>query len=312
MSAISPQILVYIIGTPQELGSNFTKAMSKLEMEKRKILWEALPINTHYSDGYFVSTYKHLSDHIFSNFHSHNNKTNTVNNTKSVLTLFFKKQPDNHLIVSKHFGVETFVAPIDFNIYELLGDLTPNKLRQHIKTIAKKIKKRIQQFEKIIYHLQVELSSKANSTPLLLPFHHFGEVKMEKLSKRIQTIIDSDNPNVVLNSITKDFVRENPRKTDGTDRKKYFQNSSGLMFKPPGKHLHGFLHIDSKQKHPHKCYTRASLRFGVAFKLNFHFDCIDRRGTILTKQNWSSCHDQEFLLPQGRKHINIAPNNHVR
>ena len=152
-----------------------------------------------------------------------------------------------------------------------------------------------------------------NRTCLLLPRTNFG--------KHAETVFDFIKEIAALSALRDmDSIRAEFRKrlchisasipTIKEDGRTYFKGRWNLVFKSPGKagSRHGLAPGWDDSDHESSCVIRGRIRFGCSYDPKFHYDC---KLSSRSRRRFPNCHGQR-VVPKGRGHVNIAPNDNVR
>lgn len=151
-------------------------------------------------------------------------------------------------------------------------------------------------------------AGRVNRTPVLLPVRAFGGNGVDLLLSELnKNVIGSPDPFAAIKKEIANFCRKFPPSRYSQDRRKYFINRSGIVFRTGGP-AHGVLNPDFRGNHGVQCLPRSRLRLGATFKPAFHYDCCASRGPLPTQ--WTGCHNQSISIR--RQYANVYPNDYVR
>lgn len=303
--------LVVIAGIPNLLAKEFPLVNEKnLGKPNRKIIWSPLPENVNiYTDKYISKLYAKFAKAI--NELTNESTAERLSPLNASAILIYLDHPKcNGNRVLEAFFPETLtlkVPPPQLPSAPAARSKLQAANYELIRTLSDALKKAGQ----TLPILKKEITSRDNKTPLLLPVRNFDRDLVGKLLSEIQIAILSMRPQVALREVTDEFERANPKKRLDHDRKFYFVNPKGLVFKSPGRqNRHGAARQQNNVEHPVTCLIRSRLRLGAPFDPQFHYDCQPLRGALA--RGWRSCHDQAFSALANREHVNIAPNDNVR
>lgn len=160
--------------------------------------------------------------------------------------------------------------------------------------------------------LKREMQEQAQRTPWLLPVRNFQSKYLRTALSTVQLeLIEADKKFDALKDLNNRFRQAHPQRKQSGNRS-FFFDDSGLEFKPPGIHLHGFHHEKSGDSvHDLMCYVGSRRRLGVPYVKTFHYDCT-RAGEKPVVANLCSCHSNEAVNKKAPKNFNIAPNDYTR
>ena len=158
--------------------------------------------------------------------------------------------------------------------------------------------------------IEKEVRSAANRTPLLLPPLSFSSEMVNDLFERIhENTIKADNPFAAVKHEVERFCKMIPRQSFSHDRKKYFVNDRGIVFRT-GAH-HGAHNPGFRGDHDVSCFPKSRLRLGASYEPSFHYDCNAVGGRQLPT-SWPGCHQQWISVESAKGYVNIYPNDYVR
>ena len=177
---------------------------------------------------------------------------------------------------------------------------TKNKMIRDLQQIAVRLRRGVPP-------IHDEVTSRANSTPILLPIRNFESGRLADMLRRLEVeILDSRDKNVLVARHRKEFGKHHPPKKPVMGKRKFYSDRRSIEFHPPGSARHGVPHRDSR--HPNTCRLSAYARLGAPYDIAFHYDCT--KGKKLHGE-FSNCHE-EIKYYEGGPHLNIAPNDFVR
>ena len=177
---------------------------------------------------------------------------------------------------------------------------TKNKMIRDLQQIAIRLRRRVPP-------IHDEVTSRANSTPILLPIRNFKSGHLADMLRLLEAdILGSVNGKVLVARHLKEFGRHHPPNKPANGKRKFYADSRGIEFHPPGSARHGVPHFDDQ--HPNTCRLAACARLGAPYDIAFHYDCT--KGKKLHGK-FSNCHE-EIKYYEGEPHLNIAPNDFVR
>ena len=304
-----PKVLVIVAGIPVLLSNEFETRLAKIEEGRRRFVWAPLENNRAYEPGYvemlysqFVSSWREL-------FFSKEHNGAGPPGFEGVITIYLDHDGGSAKLLSDSFEVETLTMGIP--VPEILNilPLTPNKMRDASNKIAKNLRRAIRKCEEGLIVIAKEINSNDNRTPLLLPDRNYGTKEIRELTKNVSDAVREPDPHVAVRAAAKKFENDHPRVASDSRKGKHFINGKGIVFQSPGHDRHGAPNL-SGDDHHESCMIRGRLRLGAAYDPRFHYDCVKSKGVLAT--DWQSCHSQNFALPKGRNHVNVAPNDHVR
>jgi len=187
------------------------------------------------------------------------------------------------------------------------------ELAQSKNQLVRPLHRRVAKVRESIDRLTAEFSEQAQRTPWLLPVRNFDSDCLCDSLRALQTeVMAAADGKARLTALGEAFRRRHPpqRSTEGHHRERsYFVDDSGLMFKPPGHHLHGF-HRPTADHTP-ICAIGGKRRLGAPYRRAFHYDCIRQEGKG-TEAQLFSCHSTDRGTVKSEKNINIAPNDYTR
>ncbi len=299
------KVLIVVAGVPEDLSVAFSRRADRLCEGRRKVIFLPMARHRSYSDEYIADLYALFLSTVREFLPIDRITDNTPGWFEGAITIFVKHEDIKPNALIEAFGVETFMASVDT---ALVHGSSPNAIRSMCNSLLRDIRTAVRSSEKTLLAVSKQVASNANKTPLLLPFHNFDCKKMRLLRDHVMNSIGAQDPYVDIVSVVKKFESTVRRTKYGSDRYSSFVNSRDVVFRRPSA-WHGENGILSAD-HDSSCYIRSRLRFGACINPRFHYDCVKNRGSLPAK--WSSCHRQDYSLPQGRNHINIAPNDHTR
>ena len=308
MSRVAPKLIVVVAGVPPLLKSCFRRRLLKLEENRRKFIWLPMNNNKSYDQNYVRRLYLDFFDIWQELFHRSEHKGVIPSEFDGVLTIYLEHGKSSKLVLNS-FEIETLTFGIP--VPEILSSsrLNPAALKNAINDIIKWLRKAIRRGEAVLPAVSDQVRSNDNRTPLLLPERNFGISEVSRLARAVGKTTREKDFFAALKDVTQAFEVRNPR-VRGRDSRKFFLNKKGILFQGPGNNRHGIARVLNNE-HRKRCLIRSRIRLGVAYDPHFHYDCVTRNNCRLPL-NWKSCHEQDVVIPKGRRHVNISPNDHVR
>jgi len=187
---------------------------------------------------------------------------------------------------------------------------THNQRRQTINEFIIKLQKMCSELRSCGKSVCEHLTSRARSTPLLLPIENFDSNELRSTLRALYDLPSRGTAfDAELSRAAKALAQRLSKERGDTDRCDYFVNTDHLLFVPPGNHsLHGLIATKGSGHRAH-CLLAGRVRLGGSYNPRFHYDCKPIRGNL--KSLYPSCHGQLADSPR-HTHVNIAPNDNVR
>lgn len=155
--------------------------------------------------------------------------------------------------------------------------------------------------------MKSEVETRRNRSPVLLPVRafHSGALRpsIERLSR---DLLAEGSPAARIQEACREIEVHHPFTPKGGD--KGFRDDADVIFRSPGRDLHGQLWENPGEGHEARCALNGRFRLGGPIAAGFHFDCT--RPPRL-EGRFCNCHDVEANFA-GKPHLNIAPNDFVR
>lgn len=188
---------------------------------------------------------------------------------------------------------------------------TEKKYNAWINNLTKEICDEILELRKTHNFILSDLTSSSNKTPLLLPFKSYNYTKMEALATEIfKNIHCSEQKEVSLKTIKNKFNFNNKKIKLRVESKEIeFYSDNGMVFKSPGRDMHGVKRLNDQGNHNALCYLNGVYRFGSKIRDGFHYDCTDIQGNTLNKRLEDCCEEKKQY---SNTYINIYPNDYTR
>jgi hypothetical protein len=300
--------IVAVSGLIDPISELFQNRVLSLEEGKRVFFWESRRVISEFAGtNYATSLYENFFNKVIRktlDFHGMNDIRNCVDGV--ILITIDHPEISNKDILSQ-FELETIIVSVKAPDIDIYPGSPSNQKNRYVNELVKKIRKAVRRGERVLRYIKKEVTSNDNKTPLLLPEKNFGEEKIRLLSQGIRVAVNEENFTLKIKALLDDFRASEKKKK--IEKKLCFRNSH-LVFVSPGRNRHGAM-SGELDDHWHVCMFRGYFRFGAPYDPRFHYDClpISKRGFC---KEWLSCHGQDFHLPNGRRHINISPNDNLR
>lgn len=305
--------IVIVAGVPSSLSSYFAAVMSKrLEQGVRRIVWS--PVSDHapyYSDGYVAKLHRAFKREIAATFPKNALVSGEFFQSRAILVYADYSDDRSGVAQLLRSFVPTVLA---FSVppTSVRGAArNPNSFYERVRNeFVASVEQAIRKSQKALSLVEKEITSRANKTCLLLPCTHFKSDNLKVFYNNLSSMLASKN---VTPSDFNVEIRRAENENFNRERKgriSSFVDDRNLMFKGPGKDLHGYVRFDNDGAHRPECLTRSRFRFGVTFHPCFHYDCEPLKGGVA--RDWDGCHLQPFRLGASRDHVNISPNDSVR
>lgn len=188
---------------------------------------------------------------------------------------------------------------------------TEKKYNAWVNNLAKEVFDELLELRKTHDFILSDLTSSSNKTPLLLPFKSYNLKKMEHLATEIfEKIHCSNAKEASLKIIKNNFNFHNKKiKLRVESKEVEFYSDNGMVFKSPGRDMHGVKRLNDQGKHNTLCYLNGVYRFGSKIRNGFHYDCTDIQGNTLNKRLEDCCKNEKQY---NNTYINIYPNDFTR
>lgn len=163
-----------------------------------------------------------------------------------------------------------------------------------------------------VVQMRKEVVERANRTPFLLPLSNFDSNHLAPTIMRLQDALGAgEKPDAAIREHSNAFEQQHSPTLDYTRKppRYFFEDRRKVMFRAPGKDLHGQLrpYVDG---HPDRCVLTGLRRLGAPFHHSFHYDCTRASQQVLAG-DFFGCHEPSSWK-KGNPHLNIAPNDNVR
>ena len=300
-----PPLAIVVAGLPQTYIKGFEKKIrDRRRLHISTMSWVPLDLQSGYSNSYARELYDRLVKQLRESGSKSGYSRSEILANINLLLLYIEKENSKEIFIK--FDMEALILPLVVPDDQLLA--IPNTLnqRQHvINVLAEKAEKTIRHGQDLLAIISEEVNNRDSRTCLLLPRRNFG--------KDAEQIIDF----ILNNTSSEDEFRKGLRNISSSlsrvreGRKTYFKDHRGLVFRSLRKSgpRHGLAPVWGDSPHKDSCVIRGRLRFGSPYDPKFHYDC-DIRPKI--QRQFVNCHGERVAPPEGRTHLNIAPNDNVR
>lgn len=218
--------------------------------------------------------------------------------------IYIEHDPDSSYKLACDLFPSVLSAPVQWR----LDSGSDHRLRASKNELVKLLKSTTLAVKKTLPFLAHEVSSRDNSTPLLLPIKNFSSKTLPKELWTLQTrIVIATEKATEIKKTLKVLEHHHPRKKLGSSERLVFVDDKKVAFNPPGAHRHG-LARDSDQ-HPKMCLVSGRRRLGAPYDRAFHYDCTKGETTLVG--SFAGCHQPHSNMT-GNPHLNISPNDHTR
>lgn len=296
-----PELLVAVAGIPPEIGDEFVTGFNKTPS-----ITSLLPLKRSegYTDSYSEKLYERLARKLKNR--EQPNRSFLLSDTNLVL-LYLHKNDGSESVLFDRFGAEALVVPLKRPSIEDMPLFTRNQRGRAVNGLIREGRRLIGQARSLLAMIAEEVTNRDNKTCLLLPRKNFG--------REIDEVFDCVRDVALSGGDKEEFKKNMDRvsrslRTVRADSRTYFVGQGGLVFKSPGKAgaRHGLAPVWEDPDHESSCVIRGRMRFGVSYDPKFHYDC---DVTKVRDRCFPSCHGTQ-ILPRGRTHVNIAPNDNIR
>lgn len=177
----------------------------------------------------------------------------------------------------------------------------------YINTLLGMIAEAVPQLIRAVGAVRSELEGRRNRTPLLLPLRNFSSRQLEiSIARLAGELPRAASPHDLVREACAEIEAQHPYQPKGP--LKGFIDEAQIVFKSPGRDLHGAVWANHNGTHNVSCKLNGLFRLGGPITRGFHFDCL--RGVKLVG-TFRNCHDASAAY-EGKPHLNIAPNDFVR
>ena len=293
--------LVAVVGIPPDARDSLVARFSR-EQQAELIPLRSLRYPTTYSDEYADRLYERIASELRKREPACRN--DLLSNMNFVL-LYVDRHDGSESSIIRRFGVEALVMPLDLGGADRVDRVTRNQRNEMINRLLDAIDGALKGAQKLLEVITEDVTSRDNSTCLLLPPKTFGkgfrrvQERVLDAARNMQDSADFKKALKRTRTLVR-FVRE--------DGRRHFVGKSGRTFRSPGKGSgrHGLAPVWGESRHDTTCVIRGRLRFGVSFDPRFHYDCeIASGGT-----DFPGCHEAQTV--KNATHANVAPNDNVR
>ncbi len=294
-----------VAGIPKAMARLFGERLAqKFDVDKWQIVWTPLPsLRRTYAEDYVMSLYYMFAKQL--------RGSKTRGRAKRCILGYVSYGVSDRMVLSA-FEREALVFPFTDTNGVVFEEKPPARVRDFVGNSIAELRKKVANAESALDAIEKEVQSGVNRTPLLLPVRAFGNDDVGNLLTLVrQETLNSEDPFGAVKNEIERFSTRFPRKAVAADRRKYFVNKRGIVFKPHAGALHGSVDPEHFRDHDVECFPRASLRLGAGYESAFHYDCIAFRGGEFPTQ-WTGCHGQLIEIRGDRRYANVYPNDYVR
>ena len=305
-----PSLIVVIAGIPLEFGGELISKIGNREAISM-VSWLPLPRRDSYSCRYATKLHNQFAEKLKS---AESANPSDFLSDANLFLLYINKEDGSEKELIAKFDAATLILPLAISHDALAArSNTPNEKRRIVNRLVGAARGAIKHGTNIATMISEEVSNRDNRTCLLLPRTNFG--------KHAEIVFDFIKEIAALSAL-RDMgsIREEFRKrlcrisvsipTIKKGGRTYFKGRWNLVFKSPGnRSRHGLAPGWNDSDHDSSCVIRGRIRFGCSYDPKFHYDC---ELSSQSGRQFPSCHGQKRVLPKGRSHVNIAPNDNVR
>lgn len=152
-----------------------------------------------------------------------------------------------------------------------------------------------------------EVKARRNRSPILLPLKNFGSERLVPAIRELSSdLLNVDHPSGRIKQACDEIEAAHPFTPKGDG--KGFRDSENIIFRSPGRDLHGQVWDRPGDGHEVACNLNARFRLGGPIAHGFHYDCT--RPPFL-QGYFSNCHGQTADY-KGKPHLNVSPNDFIR
>lgn len=307
-------LIVVVAGIPLEFGGEFiSKIMNQRAIPRAisTVSWLPLPRRDGYSCRYATKLHNRFVEKLKSTESA--NPSDLLSDVNLFLLYINKEDGSEKELIAKFDAAALILPPTISHDTLATRPNTPNERRHVANKLIKAARGAIKHGTNIAAMISEEVSNCDNRTCLLLPRRNFG--------KHAEIVFDFIKEIAALNTLhDMNSIREEFKNrlhyvstlipTIKEDGRTYFKGHENLVFKSPGKagSRHGLAPGWNDSDHEPSCVIRGRIRFGCSYDPKFHYDC---KLSSRSGRRFPSCHGQR-VVPRGRSHVNIAPNDNVR
>ena len=252
-----------------------------------------------YTENYVVSVYQLFARAI-------RESTKEGGNARCVLGYVSYGTTD--AIVVNMFQREVLTFPFaDKSIIEF-NDRPKAAVGESVNTAIEMLREQAARAKKSLHAIEKEIQSAANRTPMLLPTRAFGGDAIDRFLRSLTAnLLEAEDPFAEVREEVDRFCKRFPRRRFSDDRREYFINRKGIVFRTGGP-SHGASRPEFQGHHDIQCFPRSRLRLGGSFNPAFHYDCCASQGDLPSL--WTGCHGQSISIR--RQYANVYPNDYAR
>ena len=185
---------------------------------------------------------------------------------------------------------------------------TPKSKNESKNILFDILKQKVIKTKVSLNEIKMELTERVNKTPILLPLKNFSSaVLVDSIKHLYSTIIDAEDKKSAIRETVQTIIFSHPPRRINGRSNTCLVDDRNIEYHSPGKSLHGISRASAG--HLKECLIAGKIRLGAPFSPGFHYDCI--RGTAYLSGMFWGCHEAQSIK-NGRPHLNIAPNDHIR
>jgi hypothetical protein len=225
---------------------------------------------------------------------------------ETCFAVLYIRGPANEELLFRELFPHLFFAPID---WALQGNLE-KELRASKNDLVRPLRSFTKHVRTCLELLTLEFTEHAQQTPWLLPPRNFqSKHLLGAVVELNRSLLEVGASRQTIADRIRAFQHHHPRRRPQDSRgKSFYVDDTGMMFKPPGRELHGF--FKPAEGHDDFCYLSSRRRLGSPYHRALHFDCTKDDGP--TSAQLFGCHRREKAWVRSEKNINISPNDFTR
>lgn len=207
-------------------------------------------------------------------------------------------------------AVRTWILPLPVEAHGRPAQTQANRIADGLRSITPSL-------VRAVNAMNMELDTRLNRTPLLLPVRNFaGQGVAEAICRLSRELPLEKHPSEAIAAACKAIEARYPFGKAKSGEGRCFTDDRRIEFRLPGRANHGMA-ASADPPHNAGCFLNGGYRLGGLYKPGFHYDCRNPRSTGKRKHarhlkgTFSDCHDDEKPYT-GDPHLNIAPNDFVR